>query len=569
MANRHVAFSLRNSSPSSSSSASSSRIANASKKPGNLGTHGPDRINYEEHRVSLIPSSLSSKAISSPRKKLPLISKSLFGQKALWRKILFTSTKFRSIILLNAITIVYASNIAVVKEVEEIMDPAAFSVVRFVVAAIPFTPFVARSLSDAETRNSGIELGFWVSLGYLMQALGLLTSDAGRASFISIFTIIVVPLLDGMLGAIIPARTWFGALMSILGVWMLESSGSSPCIGDLLNFLSAVFFGVHMLRTEHISRTTAKDKFLPLLGYETCVVALSSMVWYFAGTWSTVFQGYDPSSWTWDSSWEWMVAFPWIPALYTGAFSTGVCLWIEMTAMRDVSAADTAVIYGLEPLWGAGFAWFILGERWGTAGWIGAALVLEVQDGIYFVFFFAALMNLGLNPMQSRVEQKKSGSLTVQLFGSSPLPKSTRESKESREDSDCSPVSDKQKVMAQMAKSMIEVEINVSADKIFQAIKATSRSVPKLSPEKILSVEEQFGDGCKGTKNWTLSVDGKVEKMKERVEIDEENKSMTVFVFDGDVMENYSSFKCNLQIIPKHSEMELGVREASLGFSCS
>ncbi|KAF2606649.1 hypothetical protein F2Q68_00046242 [Brassica cretica] len=73
------------------------------------------------------------------------------------------------------------------------------SVVRFLVAAIPFTPFVVRSLSDAETRNSGIELG---SLGYLMQALGLLTTDAGRASFISIFTIIV------------------------------EFSGSSPCVGQ-------------------------------------------------------------------------------------------------------------------------------------------------------------------------------------------------------------------------------------------------------------------------------------------------------------------------------------------------
>lgn len=60
--------------------------------------------------------------------------------------------------------------------------------------------------------------------------------------------------------------------------------------------------------------------------------------------------------------------------------------------------------------------------------------------------------------------------------------------------------------MAQMAKSMIEVEINVSADKIFQAIKSTSRSVPKLSPEKILSVEEHIGDDSKGTKNWTLSV---------------------------------------------------------------
>jgi len=37
-----------------------------------------------------------------------------------------------------------------------------------------------------------------------------------------------------------------------------------------LNFLSAIFFGIHMLRTEHISRSTKKEKFLPLLGYEVC-----------------------------------------------------------------------------------------------------------------------------------------------------------------------------------------------------------------------------------------------------------------------------------------------------------
>ena len=129
----------------------------------------------------------------------------------------------------------------------------------------------------------------------------------------------MVPLLDGMLGAVVPARTWFAALMSILGVAMLESSGSPPCVsvffslcgylvikkiekiklcltgyctsraacyslelfvinffqvGDLLNFLSALFFGVHMLRTEHIARSTNKEKFLPLLGYEVSVYCL-------------------------------------------------------------------------------------------------------------------------------------------------------------------------------------------------------------------------------------------------------------------------------------------------------
>lgn len=43
---------------------------------------------------------------------------------------------------------------------------------------------------------------------------------------------------------------------------------------------------------------------------------------------------------------------------------------MQMTAMCDVSTSDTVVIYGLEPLWGAGIAWFILGERWETTGWI-------------------------------------------------------------------------------------------------------------------------------------------------------------------------------------------------------
>ncbi|KAJ6312686.1 hypothetical protein OIU77_014247 [Salix suchowensis] len=47
-----------------------------------------------------------------------------------------------------------------------------------------------------------------------------------------------------------------------------------------------------------------------------------------------------------------------------------------MAAMRDVSATETAIIYGLELVWGAGFAWFLLGERSGAAGWVGASLVL-------------------------------------------------------------------------------------------------------------------------------------------------------------------------------------------------
>ncbi|KAJ6910775.1 hypothetical protein NC652_021432 [Populus alba x Populus x berolinensis] len=56
--------------------------------------------------------------------------------------------------------------------------------------------------------------------------------------------------------------------MSIVRLASLESSGSPPSIGDLLNFLTVVFFGLHMLRTEHIWRNTNRNNFLPLLGYK-------------------------------------------------------------------------------------------------------------------------------------------------------------------------------------------------------------------------------------------------------------------------------------------------------------
>jgi hypothetical protein len=49
---------------------------------------------------------------------------------------------------------------------------------------------------------------------------------------------------------------------------------------------------------------------------------------------------------------------------------------VQLLAMRSVSATEAAVIFTLEPLWGAAFAWFLLGERWGLRGWIGAAFIL-------------------------------------------------------------------------------------------------------------------------------------------------------------------------------------------------
>jgi len=340
----------------------------------------PDDDDDEEKKVT---ENVDGGFDSKKEKKSPIEER-----KVLWKRFQFPSRKITGIVVLNILTVIYASNIPIIKETEAILDPSLFSMVRFSVATIPFIPFMFRTKEDAEIRIAGLELGFWVGAAYLLQGIGLLTTDAGRASFISASTVIVVPLLDGLFGARISKITWFGATTALIGIGLLEYSGSSITIGDFWSLLSAIFFGIHMLRTEHFSRITKKDKFLGLLGYEIVVIALLSAIWYWwtSDTFSFLHMNFKDTSWT--ESWESLVALPWFPIIYTGIFSTGFCLWAELAAMQDVSATETAIIYGLEPLWGAAFAWFLLGERWGPTGWLGAVLILG-------------------------------GSFTVQLFGSS------------------------------------------------------------------------------------------------------------------------------------------------------
>ncbi|XP_066371956.1 uncharacterized protein [Miscanthus floridulus] len=310
--------------------------------------------------------------------------------RAAWRKVAsWVPRKARSLVLLNLVTVIFASNISVVKQAEALLDPDLFNMLRFTIAAIPFVPLLLKSLRDMQIFFGGLELGIWVSLAYLAQAMGLVTADAGRASFISALTVIIVPFLDGLIGAEVPAHTWFGAFLSLLGVAILELSGSPPCVGDLLNLVSAFSFAIHMLRTEHISRNIKKENFLTLVGCEVFVVAILSAASYIFKCFTRNVQHWNFKTWPPSELFGMVMLFPWPAILYTGIFSTAFCLLAEVAAMRDVSATETAIIYGLEPVWGAAFAWAMLGERWGVTGLVGAIFIIA-------------------------------GSLMVQIFGSIP-----------------------------------------------------------------------------------------------------------------------------------------------------
>ncbi|CAH2080676.1 unnamed protein product [Thlaspi arvense] len=111
--------------------------------------------------------------------------------------------------------------------------------------------------------------------------------------------------------------------------------------------------------------------------------------------------------------------------------------------------------------------------------------------------------------------------------------------------------------MSQLRKSEHEVEIESSAHEFFHVFRSKAHNIPNVCPQKVSAIDVHAGDWeTQGSiKQWSYVVDGKSETSRETVEaIDDENKSITFNVLDGDMLQNYKSLKAFLQVTGKEDK---------------
>ncbi len=140
------------------------------------------------------------------------------------------SPRVRGLVLLNILVLLCGANWVVLKETEDFFDPFTFAALRFTLAAAVFSPWVKGAAQDSAILRGGLELGIFSALAYMTQSVGLVTSDASRASFLSTFTVsltaqhlrILVPLLPASsldLGLLLLSRS--SAVVFLHTVWVV------------------------------------------------------------------------------------------------------------------------------------------------------------------------------------------------------------------------------------------------------------------------------------------------------------------------------------------------------------
>ncbi|MFB9730714.1 DMT family transporter [Ornithinimicrobium kibberense] len=191
-----------------------------------------------------------------------------------------------------------------------------------------------------------------------LQQVGIATTTAGKAGFITGLYIVLVPVLGLALGHRAGVPVWLGLGLAVPGLWLLSMTEDlTIATGDLLVLAGALFWALHILVIDHFVRTVDA---LKLSAAQFAACALLS-----AGTALVVeerpFAGFAPALWA---------------VLYGGLFAVGVAYTLQVVAQQQAKPSHAALILSLEAVFGALGGWLLLGEVMSGRMLLGAALLM-------------------------------------------------------------------------------------------------------------------------------------------------------------------------------------------------
>lgn len=206
--------------------------------------------------------------------------------------------------------------------------------------------------------RDGAAAGGLLLAGYVLQTTGLLSTTASASALISGLYVVFTPLLAAGLRRTAPSPwTAGGTTLAVIGLGLLTVGPDFDLRqGDLLTLGCALAFAGHIV---FLSRTVHRHPVIPYTAVQLLVVAGGSLL----------------ASLPVDG-----VALPdrssWASILFTGIGVSVVAFLLQVWAQAQVGPAHTAVLLGLEPVFGVLTAALVLGERLPTRGWIGAVLMV-------------------------------------------------------------------------------------------------------------------------------------------------------------------------------------------------
>jgi len=259
------------------------------------------------------------------------------------------------------------------------VTPLAFNGLRFALGAVSLIPLIFWQnrqwrWPERQTLLGGGLAGLMIFFAAFFQQVGLISTSAGKAGFITGLYVIFVPILGTIWGSRTRLSIWGGGVLAISGLYLLSVTDRFTIAqGDLWVLVGAVFWALQIIVLERYAKR-ANILQLAFTQFTTCSILSLSAALFFE-----------------DVQMSGILGGGLLPILYNGVISVGIAYTLQVFAQKDAHPAYAALILSLEGVFAAIAGWLILAESFTPRGMLGCALILSglilaqlhpVSDGI-------------------------------------------------------------------------------------------------------------------------------------------------------------------------------------------
>lgn len=240
----------------------------------------------------------------------------------------------------------------------ESIEPITFAAARMALAAVAVglvalltgrdgrLPEAERARRRKNNLMGGVCCGVFLASASVTQQMGLVTTTAGKAGFITAMYMLLVPVINfALFRKKNTWLVWLAVLIGVAGMYLLcVNEGFSLTRGDALVCVCAVLFSGHILCCDH---------FAPLgdpIRISAIQFAVATLI---CGVAAFILEA---------PTWE-KVASAGIPIAYCGIMSGGVGYTLQIVAQRFTDPTVASLLMSLESVFAAIAGALILGER--------------------------------------------------------------------------------------------------------------------------------------------------------------------------------------------------------------
>jgi drug/metabolite transporter (DMT)-like permease len=271
--------------------------------------------------------------------------------------------RFLPELALIAATIAYGATFVVVQDALDDVTPAGFILLRFTIGTFALAPFAFRrgfrrngvAVTTRDFVRAALVFGAVGVAGYFFQNAGLERTSTSNSAFITGLFVVFTPLIEVAVTRRAPEpRVLLAVAVSAFGLFLLTGASLDIGAGDALSLVCAFMFATWIVLGSSLS---PRFDAIALTAAQMAVLAVCSVPVVLATGFGALTAGVVGA------------------ALVTGILCSAIAFSLQLWGQRSVEASRAAVILMFEPVV-AGFVGYLVGERLGVAGYVGALVIL-------------------------------------------------------------------------------------------------------------------------------------------------------------------------------------------------